>query len=244
MKRLFFVLFMCGFLTNLYSQNYLAQYSYHLADAEEMNGVLVFNTSVWRYDLHSNLVIEMKIEGNSDPEDELSEEGNAISMFNFRSLDKNYYLDEEPLLLDRRVIKGELIKPEWEIIGDSVSKIATYDCIMAKGNVCGRKYTVWFTPEIAVNCGPWKLWGLPGLILNARSDDGEVDIQLRSLNKTELSPKEPLVKETIRREDYKVQLKEAMQKLKRKLSAYDTGNRGMDVDVDVKINIPDLSLLE
>ncbi|MDD3459145.1 MAG: GLPGLI family protein [Weeksellaceae bacterium] len=34
----------------------------------------------------------------------------------------------------------------------------------------GRDWTVWFASEIPLNIGPWKLGGLPGLILKAESD--------------------------------------------------------------------------
>lgn len=53
-------------------------------------------------------------------------------------------------------------------------KIAEFNCIEAKGDFSGRTYTVWYTPEIAVPLGPWKLQGLPGLILEARDDEGAV----------------------------------------------------------------------
>lgn len=60
---------------------------------------------------------------------------------------------------------------EWSV-ADSVRTILDYECIMATTDYHGRKWTVWFSPEIPVRNGPWKFDGLPGLILEAESEDG------------------------------------------------------------------------
>lgn len=60
---------------------------------------------------------------------------------------------------------------DWEL-ADSVSNILGYDCLMAECDYHGRHWTVWFTTEVPVSEGPWKLHGLPGLILKAEETDG------------------------------------------------------------------------
>ena len=59
----------------------------------------------------------------------------------------------------------------WEITGDT-AEVFGYDCIKAECDFRGRHWTAWFAPGIAVNEGPWKLRGLPGLILKADADGG------------------------------------------------------------------------
>ena len=60
----------------------------------------------------------------------------------------------------------------WTIKDDSTKNVLGYECIMATANYLGRYWTVWFTPEIPVDAGPWKLLGLPGLILEATDSTG------------------------------------------------------------------------
>ena len=59
----------------------------------------------------------------------------------------------------------------WTLGGDTLM-VCGYLCYNAHASFGGREWTVWFAPEIAVSEGPWKLRGLPGLILKAEDDSG------------------------------------------------------------------------
>lgn len=59
---------------------------------------------------------------------------------------------------------------QWEIMGDSTDTVLGYECVLAETDYHGRHWKAWFAPEIPVGFGPWKLRGLPGLILKAVSD--------------------------------------------------------------------------
>lgn len=70
--------------------------------------------------------------------------------------------------------------PEWRL-NDQEKNIKGYRCCMAVADFRGRKWTAWYAPDIPVNSGPWKLWGLPGLILEAYDEDRHYEYTIVSL---------------------------------------------------------------
>lgn len=61
---------------------------------------------------------------------------------------------------------------QWTLLPDSTNLILGYDCNLAESYYHGRHWKAWFAPEIPLCFGPWKLHGLPGLILKAEADGG------------------------------------------------------------------------
>lgn len=73
---------------------------------------------------------------------------------------------------DQGFYKEPIDEMNWAIVEDSTTTILGYECIMAKSDYHGRQWKAWFTPEIPIPFGPWKLRGLPGIILKADANGG------------------------------------------------------------------------
>ncbi len=60
---------------------------------------------------------------------------------------------------------------DWELT-DSVTNVLGYECQSARCKFRGREWTVFYTEDIPLPDGPWKLHGLPGLIMKASDENG------------------------------------------------------------------------
>lgn len=75
---------------------------------------------------------------------------------------------------------GMLEMPGWTMT-DEEKEIAGYACRKATAHYLGRDWTAWFTEEVPSQAGPWLLWGLPGLIVEARDADNYIIFKLTGI---------------------------------------------------------------
>jgi len=76
----------------------------------------------------------------------------------------------------------ETIKFDWKILSDK-EKIGEYNTQKATTEFGGRKWTAWFSTDIPFQDGPYKFYGLPGLIVKIE-DEGKDYSWLLSGNKS------------------------------------------------------------
>ena len=71
---------------------------------------------------------------------------------------------------------------DWQLLeGDSI--VCGYPCHKAQTTFRGRTWTTWYTLDLPYNDGPWKLCGLPGLILHAQDSTRQFIFDCTSIEK-------------------------------------------------------------
>ncbi len=103
-----------------------------------------------------------------------------LSNGEFMTIFKNYpqgkLTHTEKICLDWFRYEEDMPEFEWELT-DSVINVLGYDCHGAKCNFRGREWTAFYTEEIPLMEGPWKLHGLPGLIMKASDKEGDYNFE-------------------------------------------------------------------
>lgn len=90
---------------------------------------------------------------------------------------REYSLDGKPFF-----ISDSLYPMQWEITAEE-KKIDSFSCIKANTFYRGRWYTAWFTTDIPLPFGPWKMGGLPGLIVDLQDQEENLVVRLSTVAK-------------------------------------------------------------
>jgi GLPGLI family protein len=92
---------------------------------------------------------------------------------------------------------------QWNLLSDTAT-ICGYHCQKATCDFHGRNFEVWFAPEIPIRSGPWKLGGLPGLIIKAYDKDRYYTFEFtniewihRPMVRSRYSRRRPIKRETV-----------------------------------------------
>jgi GLPGLI family protein len=130
----------------------------------------IFILSSNREELNKRLETRQEIYEMSDKR----KNGESARIYKNRKKNEIMTIDDGPLEgVDTHTLFRftENIKPmEWIITEDTLT-VLNYLCQKATTSFRGRNYTAWFNIEIPINEGPWKLYGLPGIIMKVEDSD-------------------------------------------------------------------------
>lgn len=79
------------------------------------------------------------------------------------------------------IVKEDLSFIKWNLFPEN-KKIGKFNCSKAVGKYKGREYIVWYSKDIPIMLGPWKLHGLPGVIVEANDSENYIQFNLVKAN--------------------------------------------------------------
>ena len=100
-------------------------------------------------------------------------------------------LVRKELLVNPYIINDVLPVINWHISSDNVN-FGELHCQKATCHLKGRDYTAWFCPDLPVRVGPWKLNGLPGVIIEAYDTRKEVVFKFDRVEKAVRTVPKPI----------------------------------------------------
>lgn len=107
--------------------------------------------------------------------------------FLFRNIKDGKTMVYRKIAGDAYSYEEESAHPVWELTTET-KEILGYTCQLASCNYRGRIWNVWFSPDIPINEGPWKLFGLPGLVLEANDAESHYSYKAIGLYTQNLQP--------------------------------------------------------
>ena len=195
----------------------------------DYNSYLVFNKLLSKY---VTLKDSLEVQEDKNKEKEFKADDNGVSVYSGMSLCIDgeqvvYHINKNTMWSssledDLIYVKEAAPKINWKLINET-KKIGKFLCKKAIGNFRGRDYTVWYTKEIPVPYGPWKLHGLPGLILEAYDTDKYVYWYFKSIEYPTNSVEKveymeiPKNKKFITYQEYKAHQKDVIEKAEDKI---------------------------
>jgi GLPGLI family protein len=111
--------------------------------------------------------------------------GTNVEYYQFPNEKKIFMKDQ--LMMNSYLVDGPMPAIDWKTSGDTAS-FGGLHCQKATCHFKGRAYTAWFCPDLPVHIGPWKLNGLPGVIVDARDAKNEVVFKFDGVEKATPTP--------------------------------------------------------
>lgn len=114
-----------------------------------------------------------------------------LSNGEFMTIFKNYpegrLTHTEKICTDWFRYEEDMPAIEWELT-DSATNILGYECQQAKCSFRGREWTAFYCEDIPIMDGPWKLCGLPGLIMKVADKLGQYKFECIGIKSNAIRP--------------------------------------------------------
>ena len=123
-----------------------------------------------------------KVTGPLIAEDQINIDLSPDSIFTvYKDFESNSLLFDFSDIRQRTHLFADTLFPMQWIRHNEQRTIGGIPCLKAVTQFKGRGYIAWYAPSITIADGPWKLGGLPGMILEAYDDADQWHMTLSSI---------------------------------------------------------------
>ncbi|MCU0349469.1 MAG: GLPGLI family protein [Flavobacterium sp.] len=180
LKKYFFIIIILNLSLNVFAQvnnNGRVIYKSYYPDKKQRNRSVIMMVY---FNGNESLLANINQVNEAIVKAEETTDGISLTLPYGDSLGGRIYRNiKDSLIITRRpknsISEAFIVKENWVDINwkieSKTKKIGNYTATKATGSFRGRFYTAWFTYDIPVPFGPWKLHGLPGLILEAEDSE-------------------------------------------------------------------------
>jgi GLPGLI family protein len=149
----------------------------------------------------------------------------------------NNLIEKKGMVFSKSIyyVKESIPEIKWNIKKDK-KNVNGFNCNLAEGFFRGRFYSVWFTTSYPFTFGPWKLHGLPGMVVEASDIERKVIFRLSKIS----LPYKELMFEFDSTTSKQISLKEYIQKLDLAQTNFEklmSSKTDRDLEVSVKIKV-------
>lgn len=158
-----------------------------LGDMREYHAILELGDSIFKYESYGSYRLDSALVGKQQ-----MTLGEFVKTYNMYRPDFKEFLLENVnanklsyygrVSIDNYMYQEEVPHIDWAL-SDSTKEICGYLCHQATATFRGRNWIAWYC-DIPKCVGPWKLNGLPGLILAAETEDKEHTFSAISVRKS------------------------------------------------------------
>lgn len=183
MKHFFYLITVLLFSNFAKGQNYTLEYSFKDMLGNKNNAQLIISGDESVFKVDSDLLSKDSMNESASNGTEL-----VVKRINSDSLSTFSYSTRDSIFVRIPYTQGreeefiynfETQKLNWNITGET-QEINGYTCQKANLDLHGRFYHVWFTTEIPIKFGPFRLNGLPGMIVKVKVSLSSEDKRGRS----------------------------------------------------------------
>ncbi|WP_461787889.1 GLPGLI family protein [Pedobacter sp.] len=161
----------------------------------------------------SNVRFKQELEFMTGLESQIKANGGTFNGLSIKSNRKRATLNEDYFtffnhnktalvarLINYYLVEDSIPKIDWEIKKDTAN-FSGIKCQKATARFGGRNWIAWFASSLPFQAGPWKLNGLPGLIVEAYDDKKDIQFLFTGFEATNISEKDRPKQKVVERLD-------------------------------------------